>query len=270
MVEEAKDRVVNTDRKIEEQDYKRQPHERDESPDGQGVKPRGIMQQAASDLEQRPGRYRELRRPRHPGHRTGGAAETGRQRPGRSATGAPSRHARPRFRRPGGRRQEPMSIRSMAAALLGAASLVACAGQAVSQQTNAGGYAPGFGPNPTLPAPEHSLIPTVNMCDRRGLAEGHPSDPGRRAGGNRLRQRPGSPALAVRAAERRRAGCREQQAGQRPEGIGHQGQGAGNRAETRRCRGRIAQPIILLRGVKADGTAETKTVFAENLNSPSA
>ena len=28
MVKEAKDRVVNTDRKIEEQDYKREPHER--------------------------------------------------------------------------------------------------------------------------------------------------------------------------------------------------------------------------------------------------
>jgi hypothetical protein len=52
MVEEAKDRVVNTDRKIEEQDYKREPHERDESPDGQGIKPRGIIAQAAADLEQ--------------------------------------------------------------------------------------------------------------------------------------------------------------------------------------------------------------------------
>jgi hypothetical protein len=52
MVEEAKDRVVNTDRKIEEQDYKREPHERDESPDGQSVKPRGIIKQAAEDLEQ--------------------------------------------------------------------------------------------------------------------------------------------------------------------------------------------------------------------------
>src|SRR6476620_3959294 len=51
MVEEAKDRVGNTDRKVEEQDYKREPHERDESPDGQGIKPRGIIQQAASDLE---------------------------------------------------------------------------------------------------------------------------------------------------------------------------------------------------------------------------
>lgn len=52
MVQEEKDRVVNTDRKIEEQSYKRQPHERDESPDGQDIKPRGIMQQAAEDLKQ--------------------------------------------------------------------------------------------------------------------------------------------------------------------------------------------------------------------------
>jgi len=52
MVNEEKDRVVNTDRKIEEQSYKRQPHERDESPDGQGVRPRGIMRQAAEDLQQ--------------------------------------------------------------------------------------------------------------------------------------------------------------------------------------------------------------------------
>ncbi len=52
MVQEEKDRVVNTDRKIEEQSYKREPHERDESPDGQGVRPRGIIKQAAEDLEQ--------------------------------------------------------------------------------------------------------------------------------------------------------------------------------------------------------------------------
>jgi hypothetical protein len=51
-MEEEKDRVVNTDRKIEEQSYKREPHERDESPDGQGVKPRGIIKQAAEDVQQ--------------------------------------------------------------------------------------------------------------------------------------------------------------------------------------------------------------------------
>lgn len=52
MPQEEKDRVVNTDRKIEEQSYKREPHERDESPDGQGTDPRGIMKQAAEDLKQ--------------------------------------------------------------------------------------------------------------------------------------------------------------------------------------------------------------------------
>lgn len=51
MVNEEKDRVVNTGRKIEEQSYKREPHERDESPDGQGVRPRGIMEQAAEDIQ---------------------------------------------------------------------------------------------------------------------------------------------------------------------------------------------------------------------------
>jgi len=51
-MEEEKDRVVNTDRKIEEQSYKREPHERDESPDGQGVKPRGVIKQAAEDVQQ--------------------------------------------------------------------------------------------------------------------------------------------------------------------------------------------------------------------------
>jgi len=52
MPQEEKDRVVNTDRKIEEQSYKREPHERDESPDGQDTAPRGVMKQAAKDLEQ--------------------------------------------------------------------------------------------------------------------------------------------------------------------------------------------------------------------------
>ena len=51
-MEEEKDRVINTDRKIEEQSYKREPNERDESPDGQGIKPRGVIKQAAEDLQQ--------------------------------------------------------------------------------------------------------------------------------------------------------------------------------------------------------------------------
>ena len=52
MVTESKDRFVNTKAKIENDGAKRQPHERDESPDGQDQEPRGIMKQAAEDLAQ--------------------------------------------------------------------------------------------------------------------------------------------------------------------------------------------------------------------------
>jgi hypothetical protein len=46
------DRRINTDAKIENDGVKRQPHERDESPDGQDQRPSGIMKQAAADLAQ--------------------------------------------------------------------------------------------------------------------------------------------------------------------------------------------------------------------------
>lgn len=52
MVAETKDRKINTDAKIEDDDVKRLPHERDESPDGHHKEPRGVMQQAAADLNQ--------------------------------------------------------------------------------------------------------------------------------------------------------------------------------------------------------------------------
>ena len=52
MVTETKDRKVNTDAKIQDDGAKRLPHERDESPEGQDKPPRGVMKQAAADLEQ--------------------------------------------------------------------------------------------------------------------------------------------------------------------------------------------------------------------------
>jgi hypothetical protein len=52
MVSETRDRKVNTDEKIENDGVKRMPHERDESPDDQNQQPRGVMKQAAADLEQ--------------------------------------------------------------------------------------------------------------------------------------------------------------------------------------------------------------------------
>ncbi|RJG22686.1 hypothetical protein [Massilia cavernae] len=52
MVTESRDRRVNTDARVLNEGVKRMPHERDESPDTQEVHPRGVMEQAASDLEQ--------------------------------------------------------------------------------------------------------------------------------------------------------------------------------------------------------------------------
>ena len=52
MVTESKDRRINTEEKVEDDAVKRMPHERDESPDGQDKEARGVMKQAAADLEQ--------------------------------------------------------------------------------------------------------------------------------------------------------------------------------------------------------------------------
>jgi hypothetical protein len=50
MTADTPDRRVNTDAKIENDGVKRQPHERDESPDGQDQGATGVGKQAASDL----------------------------------------------------------------------------------------------------------------------------------------------------------------------------------------------------------------------------
>lgn len=53
MVTETKDRFVNTKAPIEKGDQvKREPYERDETPDAQDQQPRGVMEQAAQDLAQ--------------------------------------------------------------------------------------------------------------------------------------------------------------------------------------------------------------------------
>jgi hypothetical protein len=52
MVSETRDRKVNTDEKVASDGVKRMPHERDESPDAQDRQARGIMKQAAADIEQ--------------------------------------------------------------------------------------------------------------------------------------------------------------------------------------------------------------------------
>lgn len=55
-------------------------------------------------------------------------------------------------------------MRSLAALFVGAILL---SGVAQSQE-----YAPGFGPNPQLPQPEHSLVPTVNIAPAKSWPAG--------------------------------------------------------------------------------------------------
>ena len=52
MVTQHSERKINTDEKVNNDGVDRLPHERDESPDAQNIRPRKVMQQAASDLEQ--------------------------------------------------------------------------------------------------------------------------------------------------------------------------------------------------------------------------
>jgi hypothetical protein len=51
MVSQHTERKINTDEKVRNDGVDRLPHERDESPDAQGSRPRDVMKQAASNLE---------------------------------------------------------------------------------------------------------------------------------------------------------------------------------------------------------------------------
>jgi glucose/arabinose dehydrogenase len=161
-----------------------------------------------------------------------------------------------------------MSVRVLLAALLGAASLAACAEQAVSQAPTAKGYAPGFGPNPALPAPERSLIPTIHTAKAAPWPAGtHPMPAAGLAvsayasGLDHPRWLYVLPNGDVLVAESNKPGNAPKEAGLKAkvQGLVQKRVGAGVESPNK---------IILLRGVKADGTAETKTVFAQDLNSP--
>jgi glucose/arabinose dehydrogenase len=161
-----------------------------------------------------------------------------------------------------------MNTRALLAALLCAASLGACAHRPVPQQTAANGYPPGFGPAPALPAPEHSLIPTLNIAPADPWPPG--TQPAPAAGLVATAYASGLehprwlyvlPNGDVLVAESNKPAN-----GPKEHGIRATVQGI----EQKRAGAGVASPnrIVLLRGVKADGTAETRTVFAQDLNSP--
>ena len=73
----------------------------------------------------------------------------------------------------------------------------------------------GFGPSPALPPPKTGLIPTVNVARVDRWQAGEKPDAARGFMVERFADRSGSPALALRAAQRRRAGGRDQRAAER-------------------------------------------------------
>lgn len=127
---------------------------------------------------------------------------------------------------------------------------------------------PGYGPNPNLPAPQSGLIPTVNIASAVGWAEdAKPTTP---------------PDLAVTAYATGLDHPRwlyvlpngdvlvaETNAPQRPDdGKGLRAWVQGLFQKFAGAKTKSADRITLLRGLKADGTAEMRSVFIERLHSP--
>ena len=141
---------------------------------------------------------------------------------------------------------------------LGALSLTALAQQ----------YAPGFGPNPTLPAPEQALIPTINIAKADPWPQGmHPTPAAGLAataygtGLDHPRWLYVLPNGDVLVAESNKPGNAPKETGikAKVQGLAQKHAGAGVESPNR---------IVLLRGVGADGAAASKTTFMEGLNSP--
>ena len=144
------------------------------------------------------------------------------------------------------------------------AALSLCAGAAFAQN-----YAPGFGPNPTLPEPAHTLIPTLNVAPADGWPAG--AKPVAAAG------------LAVSAYARGLAHPRwlyvlpngdvlvaetNKPADGEPEGGGIKGAVMKHEQKVAGAGTASANRITLLRGIGPNGEAATRTAFLENLHGP--
>ena len=151
-----------------------------------------------------------------------------------------------------------MRARVLAVAALGAMSLNAFAQQ----------YAPGFGPDPKLPAPEKSLIPTVNIAPAEPWPQGTRPTPAAglvaTAYGTGLDHPrwlyvlPNGDVLVAESNKPKNAPA-ESGIKAKVQGLVQKEAGAGVESPNR---------IVLLRGIGANGAAASKTVVAQNLNSP--
>jgi glucose/arabinose dehydrogenase len=151
-----------------------------------------------------------------------------------------------------------MSARILALAVLGAMSATALAQQ----------YAPGFGPSPQLPAPQKSLIPTMNIAPAEPWPQGTRPTPAAGlavtaygTGLDHPRWLYVLPNGDVLVAESNKPANAPKEDGikAKVQGMVMKKAGAGVESPNR---------IILLRGIGANGAAATKTTFAQNLNSP--
>ena len=127
---------------------------------------------------------------------------------------------------------------------------------------------PGFGPNPDLPAPQSNVVPTIKVAPAVGWAAGEkPSTPidltasAYTAGLDHPRWLYVLPNGDVLVAETN---------GPKPpdDGKGIKAWFQGLFQKYAGAKAASAERITLLRGMKSDGSAETRSVFLEGLHSP--
>jgi glucose/arabinose dehydrogenase len=129
-------------------------------------------------------------------------------------------------------------------------------------------YAPGFGPDPQLPAPQKSLIPTMNIAPAEPWPQGTRPTPAAGlavtaygTGLDHPRWLYVLPNGDVLVAESNKPANAPKEDGikAKVQGMVMKKAGAGVESPNR---------IVLLRGIGANGAAATKTTFAQDLNSP--
>ncbi|GGD66061.1 PQQ-dependent sugar dehydrogenase [Caballeronia grimmiae] len=138
----------------------------------------------------------------------------------------------------------------------------------VSPAASADDYPPGFGPNPSLPAPKRALLPTVNIAPAKPWAQGQKPVPAEgfgvtefASGLDHPRWLATLPNGDVLVAEGNTPALHDENAGLK---------GVITKKVMKRAgaAGPSADRITLLRDADGDGIAETRTVFIDKLHSP--